>query len=142
MTCHRCFTAPKILIKVRALRWHLHFWQLLTNFYLFLKQLLFQDISKWDTSKVTTTHRMFETASLFNSDLSKWDMSNVRYMNVMFRQAYMFNQDISKWVTAKVTSFEAMFQEAQAFNADISKWVGIGFLLIIIVLTVFFIIFH
>ena len=85
---------------------------------------------------------MFETASLFNSDLSKWDMSNVRYMNLMFRKADMFNQDISKWVTAKVTSFEAMFQEAQAFNADISKWVGIGFLLIIIVLTVFFIIFH
>ena len=141
MTCHRCFTAPKILIKVRALRWQ-HFCNYFWRIFLFFNNTYFKDISKWDTSRVTTTHRMFETASLFNSDLSKWDMSNVRYMNLMFTKAYMFNQDISKWVTAKVTSFEAMFQEAQAFNADISKWVGIGFLLIIIVLTVFFIIFH
>lgn len=36
-----------------------------------------QDISRWETSKVTTMHRMFEDALAFSQDLSGWKVSQV-----------------------------------------------------------------
>ncbi|CBW54347.1 Hypothetical protein, predicted transmembrane protein, DUF285 family [Mycoplasma mycoides subsp. capri LC str. 95010] len=36
-----------------------------------------QDISTWDTSRVTDMIWMFDGATSFNQDLSKWDVSNV-----------------------------------------------------------------
>ena len=56
-----------------------------------------QDISGWDTSKVTDMNGMFERAAAFNQDISGWDVSSVIDMNNMFAQANDFDQNLGEW---------------------------------------------
>ena len=43
------------------------------------------DISRWDTSSVTTMYRMFNEAAAFDQDIGRWDTSSVMDMKEMFR---------------------------------------------------------
>ena len=52
------------------------------------------DISAWDTSRVTTMYRMFYYARDFNQDLSGWNIRAVTSMYNMFYRAYDFNQNL------------------------------------------------
>ncbi|CAL6393591.1 unnamed protein product [Bathycoccus prasinos] len=79
------------------------------------------DISKWDTSQVTSMISLFWNASDFNQDIARWDTSRAEHMDWMFGST-TFNQDISGWSTAKVTSMWGMFYYASAFNQDIGGW--------------------
>ena len=79
------------------------------------------DISKWDTSQVTSMISLFWNASDFNQDIARWDTSRVEHMDWMFGRT-AFNQDVSGWSTAKVTSMWGMFYYASAFNQDIGSW--------------------
>ena len=80
------------------------------------------DISRWDTSNVTTMYGMFAEATAFNGDLSRWDTSNVTAMSGMFHNARAFNGDLSRWDTSNVTTMHRMFDSANAFNGDLSRW--------------------
>ena len=61
-----------------------------------------QDLSSWDTSKVTNMYSMFADASSFNQDLSSWDVSKVTSMrSYVCIGASSFNQDLSSWDTSK-----------------------------------------
>merc|ERR1712098_457544 len=44
--------------------------------------------------QVTDMHRMFHSATAFNSDISAWDVSQVTDMHDMFYHATAFNSDI------------------------------------------------
>lgn len=79
------------------------------------------DISRFDTSDVTTMGGMFQNTN-FNSDVSQLDTSTVTNMSSMFYGCTNFNQDISGWNTSSVTSMYGMFYNADAFNQDISSW--------------------
>ena len=79
------------------------------------------DISKWDTSQVTSMISLFWNASDFNQDIARWDTSRAEHMDWMFGRT-AFNQDVSGWSTAKVTSMWGMFYYASAFNQDIGSW--------------------
>jgi surface protein len=84
-----------------------------------------QNISEWDTSKVTRMENMFESASAFNQDIGGddgWDTTNVTDMSAMFRDATAFNQDISMWETDNVTDMGYMFRYAEAFNQSLGAW--------------------
>lgn len=88
------------------------------------------DISRWDTSRVTTMAGMFRKSkedafargkrSLFRGDISGWDVANVTSMRQMFDQAE-FNGDISRWNTSKVEDMSSMFKDTH-FRGDISTW--------------------
>ena len=80
------------------------------------------DISRWDTSQVTTMISMFSAAVSFNSNISEWNTSKVVDMVYMFYNATAFNQPIGNWDTNKVTSMAYMFTQATAFNSNISGW--------------------
>jgi len=68
------------------------------------------DLSKWETSAVTTMKGMFYEASAFNGDISSWDTSAVTDMSRMFYGALSFNQgDLSNWNTSAVTTMNVMF---------------------------------
>jgi len=89
-----------------------------------------QDISSWDTSRVTNMYRMLTNTTTFNNDgspnIGYWDTSMVTNMNSMFIGSFGFNQNIGSWNTSKVIVMNAMFMFATAFNnggsSDIGKW--------------------
>jgi surface protein len=56
-----------------------------------------QDISIWDTSRVTDMSVMFNAANNFDQDISGWNISNVLYMNSMFASATQFNRNLGAW---------------------------------------------
>lgn len=76
-----------------------------------------QDISSWDTSRVTLMSTMFMSATAFNQDISGWDVSNVINMDSMFDSASQFNQDLSPWCVRKIP------YKPSGFDNQASRWV-------------------
>jgi len=70
------------------------------------------DLSRWNVSKVTNMHEMFDGAGYFSTtfglgDLSGWDVSNVTDMTNMFRQTGYYADwyvNCSSWDVRKVTA--------------------------------------
>jgi surface protein len=70
-----------------------------------------QDISSWDTSKVTNMSGMFRSVQTFNQPIGIWNTSSVTNMNDMFgNTAAGFNQDIGSWDVSNVTDFNLFMQ--------------------------------
>ena len=80
------------------------------------------DLSRWNTSLVTSMHGLFYEAFSFNGNVSQWDTGHVTDMSYAFYEATLFNSDLSKWKTSRVTSMEKMFHSAIEFNGNISTW--------------------
>ena len=90
-----------------------------------------QDISNWNTSKVTSMTYMFGGAAKFDSEINTklvtvdesdyvaWDVANVEDMRRMFGHAQSFNHPLDKWNTSKVTDAFGIFWDAYTFNQDI-----------------------
>ena len=74
-----------------------------------------EDISKWNTSSVTTMWGMFLYAISFNGDVSAWNVSSVTTMKNMFSDASSFNGDVSAWNVSSVTTMYSMFYRASKF---------------------------
>ena len=84
-----------------------------------------QPIGTWTTSAVTNMSQMFApyiSASTFNQDISGWDTSNVTNMAGMFDSNTQFNQPIGSWNISKVTNFTEMFRNTSSFNQPLSGW--------------------
>ena len=101
-----------------------------------------QDISNWNTSKVTTMRSMFGSQPLFNQNIgtkvstvngvtyTAWDTLNVTDMSFMlsaqaggFSVAGAFtnlgSNSIRNWNTSKVTTMQSMFNGQQSFNENV-----------------------
>jgi surface protein len=63
-----------------------------------------EDLSGWDTSRVTTMENLFLDARTFNGDVSTWQTGNVQNMHETFGRAVSFNGDVSNWDVSKVTT--------------------------------------
>ena len=81
-----------------------------------------QPIGGWNTSKATNFDNMFHGAQSFNQPLGLWNTSSVTNMANMFQGAVKFNQYIGGWNVSNVTNFSHMFFIATSFNQDISNW--------------------
>ena len=57
-----------------------------------------EDLSRWDTSKVTAMLWMFDEC------LIGWDASKVTKMKWMFNDACVFNGDLSGWIHPRTRS--------------------------------------
>ena len=81
-----------------------------------------EDLSGWDTARVTTMQYMFYMASSFNGNISSWDSSLVTDMSGMFAGASLFNGNLSSWDISRVTNMYGMFAGAYSFNGNVSPW--------------------
>ena len=80
------------------------------------------DITKWDTSKVTKTQRMFQYCVSFDQPIGNWDVSKVNNMRQMFNHAKMFNQPLGNWNVSSALNMKEMFNGANRFNQPIGNW--------------------
>ena len=76
-----------------------------------MRYLVFVDLSKFDSSKVTSINGMFEGCfSLESIDLSNFDTSKVTDMNSMFYACSSLKSiDLSNFNTSKVNNMRSMF---------------------------------
>jgi len=96
-----------------------------------------QNVSTWNTSKVTIMSSVFQSASVFNNGDApgastqplNWITDNVTTMSQMFVNASVFNQPIDTsgnyWNTGSVTSMFQMFAGGLVtllFNQPIGNW--------------------
>ena len=94
---------------------------------------IYGDISKWDTSEVTSMFELFKDNVSFNGEITNWDVSNVTNMTDMFNGATAFDKDIRRWDVGNVTvnssgAIVGMFAGATAWDSkftnytQVSKW--------------------
>jgi surface protein len=77
-----------------------------------LSTLPLPDISKFNTSNVTTMESMFvDHRATYFPNISKWDTSNVTTMREMFYKCVILQSIpyISDWNVSKVTDMSFMF---------------------------------
>lgn len=79
-------------------------------------------LSKWNVGRVTSFGSCFHSAISFNGDISAWDVSRGSHFSHMFIHASSFQQDLAKWDVSSGQLFKAMFQGTTKFNSDISHW--------------------
>lgn len=93
------------------------------------------NLTKWDTSKVTSMWHMFDQCSGFRGtlDLSNFDTKNVTNMESMFEACFASTQESegiqnnkiifsSKFDTSNVTNMTQMFASAQVSSLDLSSF--------------------
>lgn len=81
-----------------------------------------QNISGWETSKITDMSNMFKGCTTFNRDLSRWNVESVTDMSGMFWGCTTFNQDLTAWKHVNVTSMKNMFRDCYSFNRPLNTW--------------------
>ena len=93
--------------------------------YLFsVKQTFNEDISGWDTSRVTSMEGTFSGASLFSGNqIEFWNVSSVRNMKETFLAASSFDANLSEWDVSSVTNMREMFNRAYKFEGKgLENW--------------------
>tara|TARA_B110000879_G_scaffold208133_1_gene293125 strand:+ start:17 stop:3343 length:3327 start_codon:yes stop_codon:yes gene_type:complete len=80
---------------------------------------------------ITSLNKMFWDARAFNQDISGWDTSKVTNMSGLFGndnvadyQKCAFNQNINAWDVSNVTNFSEMFKYSLNFQQDITWDLG------------------
>ena len=83
---------------------------------------MYGNITKWNTTEVTSMSTLFEERATFNDAISGWDVSSVSSMKDMFHGASSFNQNISGWDVSSVSDATNTFFLAIAFKQDLCAW--------------------
>ena len=80
-------------------------------------------IGSWNVSSVTNMKETFLAASSFDANLSQWDVSSVTTMRGTFNRAYKFEgKGLENWVISSTTDMGQAFKSATSFSGNISAW--------------------
>ena len=80
------------------------------------------DISAWDTSRVTHMDGTLYRASAFNRPIGGWNVNKVTSMYRLFIDCSSFNQPLNDWQVDNVTDMSLMFHGAKSFNQPLNDW--------------------
>ena len=91
----------------------------------YMQWLTWLDVSRWNTSNVTSMRSMFNQCSNLKwLDVSRWNTSNVTNMRCMFQNCSSLTWlEISNWNTSSVTDMSYLFNECSSLTwLEISNW--------------------
>ncbi|ECN7988455.1 BspA family leucine-rich repeat surface protein, partial [Salmonella enterica subsp. enterica serovar Corvallis] len=63
------------------------------------------NITKWNTSNITSMKDLFYGCVAFNQPIGSWDVSSVKNIDNMLSGCFTFNQDLSGWTFPAGTSY-------------------------------------
>ncbi len=81
------------------------------------------DLSRWNTSRVTTMQGMFQCARGLSFSFRNWDTSNVTDMAYMFSGCQTFAATgLRYWNVSKCRTFNNMFSDCDGFDENLQDW--------------------
>lgn len=72
--------------------------------YMFMRSPFNQNISNWNTSKVTNMFYMFLDNTVYNQPMNSWDVSKVTSFSSIFQSNATINQDLGNWNVSSVNA--------------------------------------
>ena len=85
-------------------------------------------VDSWNTSNVSNTNRLFNSADSFNGDISDWDTSNFTDIQYMLNQCDDFRGSLAGWdITASMTNMNTFMNGATGmstanYDATLIAW--------------------
>ena len=85
-------------------------------------------VDSWNTSNVTNTNRVFNSADSFNGDISNWDTSNFTDIQYMLNQCDDFRGSLAGWdITGPMTNMNTFMNGATGmstanYDATLIAW--------------------
>ena len=76
------------------------------------------NITKWDTSNITSMYNLFLDCAAFNQPIGSWDVSSVKDVGSMLSGCSAFNQDLSGWTFPAGTKHIDFGANTPAWQSD------------------------
>lgn len=110
------FLATHNLIKVPA--YIPSYWTSLNGVFARCSNINDVNITKWNTSNITSMENLFLGCVAFNQPIGSWDVSSVKNIDNMLSGCFAFNQDLSGWTFPAGTSHINYDSSTAAWQPD------------------------
>ncbi len=94
------------------------YWTSLNGMFMQCRALNDVNITKWNTSNITSMEYLFFNCAAFNQPIGSWDVSSVKSVNNMLSGCSAFNQDLSGWTFSAGTSHIDYDNTTHAWQSD------------------------
>ncbi|EOC8614096.1 BspA family leucine-rich repeat surface protein [Salmonella enterica subsp. enterica serovar Schwarzengrund] len=94
------------------------YWTSLESMFVQCKAINDVNITKWNTSNITSMEYLFYDCDAFNQPIGSWDVSSVKSVNYMLAECSAFNQDLSGWTFPAGTSHIGYDTMTVAWQSD------------------------
>lgn len=94
------------------------YWTSLNDMFMRCKAINDVNITKWNTSNITSMENLFFDCDAFNQPIGSWDVSSVKNVNNMLCGCSAFNQDLSGWTFPAGTSHNYYDAITPAWQSD------------------------
>lgn len=94
------------------------YWTSLNSMFMQCSALNDVNITKWNTSNITSMEYLFYNCGAFNQPIGSWDVSSVKNIDNMFSGCSAFNQDLSGWTFSAGTSHNNYDNTTHAWQSD------------------------
>lgn len=94
------------------------YWTSLESMFVQCKAINDVNITKWNTSNITSMEYLFYNCDAFNQPIGSWDVSSVKSVNYMLAGCSAFNQDLSGWTFPAGTSHISYDTMTVAWQSD------------------------
>lgn len=94
------------------------YWTSLNRMFAYCYEFNDVNITKWNTSNITSMKDLFYHCTRFNQPIGSWDVSSVKNADQMLFRCSAFNQDLSGWTFPAGTSHIEYDTDTTAWQSD------------------------